>query len=111
MKAKKIIKSIIVCAGVFLFCIHPSSAQAQEEYREPFANSREEVFDKTLPSEATTSGGQLLKAPPGQGGNPLGVEVPIEDASWVLLVAAILYGVVRRKKINKEEFENEEESE
>ena len=114
MKAKKIIKIIIVCAGMMLFCIHPST-QAQEEYRDPFTNSKEEVFDKTLPSEstqATTSAGQQLKSAPSQGGNPLGIgePVPLEDALWLLSVAAILYGVTRRKKINEEEKMIERES-
>ena len=108
MKAKKIINTIIVCTGVFLFCIH-SSAQAQEECREPFTNSKEEVFDKTLPSESsqTISAGQSLKAaPPGQEGNPLGVEpVPVEDIWWIVLIAALLYGVVKGKEIRKKESE------
>ena len=102
MKAKKIITAIIVCVGALLFCI-PPSALAQEGYRVPFANSREEVFNNTLPSESsqTTSAGKALKAPPGQGGNPLGVEAPVRDALWVLLVASLLYGVVRRKNIKE----------
>ena len=102
MKAKKIIKAIIICIWISLFCIPP--ALAQEEYRKPFTNNREEVFDKTLPSESspTTSAGKTLKAPPSQGGNPLGIEpVPLKDASWVIMIAALLYGVIRRKKINE----------
>ena len=61
MKAKKMIKIIVVCAGILLSCILPS-AWAQEEYREPFTRSSEEVFDNTLPSEsaqAAPSGGVL----------------------------------------------------
>ena len=106
MKAKKILKAIIVCTWILLFCIPPSTL-AQEKYREPFTNNSEEVFNNTLPSESspTTSAGRTLKAPPSQGGNPLGVEAPAKDASWALMVAALLYGLYKRRKIEKRESE------
>ena len=103
MKAKKIIKTIIVCVGVLLFCLHPS-VLAQEGYREPFSKSGEEVFDTRLPSETSQKipAGQPLKAPPGQGGNPLGI--PVGDTLWILPILCFLYGVFRRKKSNEKVF-------
>ena len=102
MKAKKILKAIIVCTWILLFCIPPSTL-AQEKYREPFTNNSEEVFNNTLPSESsqTTSAGKALKAPPSQGGNPLGVEpAPVKDSTWMLLVAGLLYGVIRKQRMS-----------
>ena len=109
MKVKKIVKTIIVCAWALLFCIHPP-LRAQEGYREPFAESRETVFDNTLPSQSSqttsTSAGQALKAPPSQGGNPLGIG-SVKDALWMPVIFCLLYTAVKtmkRKKSNEKVF-------